>query len=84
MAKLTETSAKLTDEITLTKKSSKINFTTGAKYVNKDIEVGISIPGIRLNNGESFYIQAGDDESTRWTWRLDENGNLYVEDANYE
>lgn len=65
-------------------KTSKLTIPVGSKYNAKDIEVNVQIDGIKLKNGESFWVQTGTDTTTRWIFSLDTSGNLTVTDANYQ
>lgn len=81
--KLTKETNKWDGEVKPNKVSSKLTIPVANKFVEKDIDLKLTLEGIHLEEGQSFYVQYKDDITTRWIWRVDEDGNLYVEDANY-
>lgn len=59
----------------ITKKNSSLTLNTAKKYVDRNIELDINIPGINLNNSETFYINDG---IYTWNWNIDSNGNVTI------
>lgn len=46
-------------------------FPTSAKYVDKDIAFTVSVPGVTLQKGETFYIEGPAGTGPRFVWTCD-------------
>lgn len=75
MANLTHNSTKWSDSQNQTLKTKTYSFSTEKKYVDKNIEIAITVPGMNLNPSETFYINDG---LNTWTWEIDSNGNVLI------
>lgn len=75
MANLTHSSTNWSADQEQTVINKKYTFGTEKKYVDKDIEFNINVPGINLSNTQNFYINDG---LTTWYWEIDNNGNVLI------
>lgn len=68
-----DSTGKMSAEVTT--KSKKLTANTAKKYVDKDIIVDISVPGMNLSNSQTFYINDG---IYTWNWTVDGSGNVTI------
>ena len=55
--------------------SQTYTFNTIGSFVEKNIKLTVEVPGVNLNNGDSFYINDG---IYTWNWQIDSSGNVTI------
>lgn len=58
-----------------TKIDASYTLSTAKKYVDRDINLEINVPGMVLENGQAFYIT---DTLNTWNWSIDDDGNVLI------
>lgn len=54
-----------------TTQSTTYIFSTAKKYVDKDLSLNITIPGIKLKKGQTFYIESIEGTGPKFVWTCD-------------
>lgn len=84
MGLLTRATSAWTQTQTQTSQDATYTFSTGSKYVDKDIKFNVTVPGIVLKKpaagaaNTTFTVQVEGD-STVYTWTVDSDGNIWIE-----
>lgn len=58
-----------------TKKEVTYTFPTNGMFLDKNIDLNVNVPGINLENTQTFYINDG---INIWNWAVDGDGNVLI------